>query len=172
MAGDLAQNLRCAVSACVTSLCACIEAAQDVQAVETLLHEAKAMLLLDAPAEASSAHTAEPADSSLSAAVTAANGWSVDRDVSRAAAGNVEAQQRFAEQANSLRFCVKHLGQPGAVQAAFWGAPFAALAAFLLTGAPEPTLILHESNLGLLRICDIRMAARAILKGMALLSDM
>ena len=142
MAGDPAHDLRRAVSAYVASLCACIEAATDVHAVEALLQQAKAMLLLGGPAEASSARSAEAAEASRPAAVATANGQSHGRDVIRAAAGNDEEQERLAEQTKSLRLCAARLGQPGDIQAALWGAPFATLAAVLLSGA-QRTYCIH-----------------------------
>ena len=143
MASDHAYGLRRAVSSYVGSLCACIEAAKDVQAVAALLQQAQAMLLLGAPIGASHAQSAGP-HKSPSAAVTKAHAGPRDGDGSHAAAdGFVEQEeQALADRAQDVHNAAERLGQPGAVQAVFWGAPFAALAAVLLSGASGSSLLL------------------------------
>ena len=136
MAGRQPHDLRRALSSYGASLCACLEAARDVQAVTALLQQAKALLLLGEGPDACYAESA----SALTPEVAArqADTHRADQHAGWTARGGDEAEQRaatLATRAQAVRSYLSQSMQPEALQLVFWGTPFAELAAVLLSGA-------------------------------------
>ena len=137
MAGHEQLALPRGLSSYVTSLCACIEAARDVQAVTALLQQAKDLLLLDGAPDARNAALTRPAADRVA-------GAEMDADAARQHPESPVPQQppqhdqRLAElaaRAQTLRSCASASGQANALQLVLWGAPFVAIAGMLLSGA-------------------------------------
>ena len=142
MAGRQPHDLRRALSSYVTSLWACFEFAQDVQAVTALLQQAKILLLLGGGPDASvgpdASHSLSASARALEATAPEADASTADQHTSWTARSGNEAEQRAAtlvERAQAVQSCVGQSMQPDALQLVFWGMPFAELAAVLLSGA-------------------------------------